>query len=333
MRPRVGARGRSAGLERVVAATLSVVVPVYNSEQTLGPLVTALEPILKELTSTFEIVLVNDGSRDRSWDVIQELSAKHGFVRGIDLMRNFGQHNALLAGIRSARHELVVTMDDDLQNPPSEIPKLVAKLEEGYDVVYGVPERQQHGLLRDLASSLTKWTLQGAMGAETAKHTSAFRVFRSYLREAFVYVQGPHVSIDVLLTWATSRFTWIVVAHEPRRVGASNYTLAKLVRHALNMVTGFSTMPLQIASYVGFLSTLLGLVVLLFVVGRYLVQGGSVPGFTFLAATMAIFSGAQMFTLGILGEYLGRVHVRMMDRPTYAVRASTPADGRGEPSR
>jgi undecaprenyl-phosphate 4-deoxy-4-formamido-L-arabinose transferase len=235
-------------------------------------------------------------------------------------MRNYGQHNALLAGIRAARHDVIVTLDDDLQNPPEEIPKLLGKLTEGYDVVYGTPTVEQHGLARDLASQITKLTLQNAMGAETARKISAFRAFRRDLRDAFGSYQHPFVSIDVLLTWATTRFAALPVRHDPRRIGASNYTVRRLVLHALNMMTGFTTWPLQLASLVGFGCTVFGLLLLVWVIGRYLIQGGSVPGFPFLASALAIFSGAQLFTLGIIGEYVARIHFRTMDRPSYTVR-------------
>jgi glycosyltransferase involved in cell wall biosynthesis len=300
--------------------SISVVVPVYNSESTLYALITRLEPVLREIASAFEIILVNDGSRDQSGRVARELAQAHGFVEALSLMRNYGQHNALLAGIRRARYELVVTLDDDLQNPPEEIPRLLAQVAAGHDVVYGVPEHEQHGFLRDLASQVTKLTLQSAMGAETARQISAFRAFRTDLRGAFDNYRGSFVSIDVLLTWGTTRFTAVVVRHDPRRAGVSNYTVRKLVIHALNLMTGFSTMPLQIASMVGFAFTFGGLLVFLFVLGRYLIQGGSVPGFPFLASIIAVFSGAQLFALGIIGEYLARVHFRMMDKPSYAIR-------------
>lgn len=300
--------------------SVSVVVPVYNSEGTLDELISRLEVVLSAVASSWEIILVNDGSRDESWQRIEALTASHPAVHGINLMRNYGQHNALLCGIRAARHAVVVTIDDDLQNPPEEIPRLLDKLAEGYDVVYGTPQREQHGLFRDWASRITKIALQGAMGAETARHVSAFRAFRTQVRDGFSHYQGPFVSIDVLLTWGASRFTAIQVRHEPRRVGVSNYTLRKLMTHALNMMTGFTTLPLQLASWIGFGFTLFGLLVLAYVIGRYLIQGGSVPGFPFLASIIAVFSGAQLFALGIIGEYLARIHFRMMDRPAYVVR-------------
>ena len=167
--------------------------------------------------------------------------------------------------------------------------------------------------------------LQGAMGAETARHVSAFRVFRTRLRDAFAGYRSPFVSIDVLLTWGSTRFTHMPVRHEPRQLGQSNYTVRKLIVHALNMMTGFSTLPLQLASLIGFVFTLFGLGILVYVFGSYLLRGASVPGFAFLASIVAIFSGAQLFAIGIIGEYLARMHFRSMERPVYVVRESTDA--------
>jgi undecaprenyl-phosphate 4-deoxy-4-formamido-L-arabinose transferase len=300
--------------------TISVVVPVYNSELTLPELVKRLQPVLTAMAREYERLLVNDGSEDQSWRVIQRLAAEHDWVRGINLMRNYGQHNALLCGIRAARFDTLVTMDDDLQHPPEEIHKLVAKLEEGFEVVYGFPEREQHGLLRDIASGLTKLALQRAMGAETARHVSAFRAFRTQARDAFASYHSPFISIDVVLTWASARFVAIQVRHDPRPAGTSNYTFGMLFRHAMNMMTGFSTLPLQLANLMGFLCTAFGGVILVFVIGRFLLYGTSVQGFTFLASIIVIFSGAQLLALGIIGEYLARMHFRMMERPTYTVR-------------
>ncbi len=302
------------------AATISVVVPVYRSEGTIVELHRRLVAVLEPRGTAFEILLVEDCGGDNSWQVIEEVAGGDTQVRGIRLSRNYGQHNALLCGIRAARYEIVVTLDDDLQNPPEEIPKLLAKLDDGFDVVYGAPEREQHGFMRDQASRITKMALQNAMGAQTARQVSAFRAFRAYLRDAFANYRSPFVSIDVLLTWGTTRFTHLRVRHDPRTVGASNYTIWKLVTHALNMMTGFTTIPLQLSSVLGFVFALFGLGVLGYVVVRYLVQGGSVPGFPFLASVIAIFSGVQLFALGIIGEYLARMHQRSMERPPYLVR-------------
>ena len=299
---------------------VSVVIPVYNSEQILPELVRKIKKVLETCSYDYELILVNDCSRDRSWEVICELTVENPWIRAFNLMRNYGQHNALLCGIRAANNKIIITMDDDLQHPPEEIPKLMKKLNGGYDVVYGRPEREQHGLIRDFASKITKIVLQDAMGAETARHVSAFRMFRTSLREAFSEYRGSFVSIDVLLTWGTARFAAIPVQHNPRFRGESNYTLGKLATHALNMMTGFSALPLQIASIIGFIFTLFGIGVLFYVIGRYLINGGSVPGFPFLASIIALFAGVQLFALGIIGEYLARIHFRTLERPPYAIR-------------
>jgi glycosyltransferase involved in cell wall biosynthesis len=301
--------------------SISVVTPVYDGEASIAELCRRLGEVLPQLAAEYEIILVNDGSRDRSWEVISELSSRTPTVRGLNLMRNYGQHNALLCGIRAAKYDVVVTMDDDLQHPAEEIPRLLERLDEGFDVVYGTPRVEQSGVLRALASRITRLALRAAVGSDVAKNVSAFRVFRTQLREAFAAYHSPFVSIDVLLTWATTRFGATKVAFQPRHSGSSNYTFTKLVRHALDMMTGFSTAPLQVASLIGFTCTLFGLAVFIYVFVRYCLEG-SVPGFPFLASIIAIFSGAQLFALGVIGEYLARMHFRSMKRPAYVVRTT-----------
>ena len=304
---------------------ITVVIPVYRAEHSLQELAHRLVATLEKIAGQFEIVFVEDCGGDRSWDIITGLARADPRIRGIRLNRNYGQHNALLCGIRTARHPVIVTLDDDLQHPPEEIPKLVDALQLGADVVYGAPRSEQHGLLRDLASRLTKLALSSVMGAATARNVSAFRAFRTHLREGFKDYRGPHVSIDVLLTWGTARFAAVSVEHMPRAAGESGYTVRKLVAHAFNLMTGFSTLPLQIASLVGFAFVLFGVVIMLYVVGVFLFVGRAVPGFAFLASIIVIFSGAQLFALGIFGEYLARMHFRSMDRPAYLVGEETSA--------
>jgi glycosyltransferase involved in cell wall biosynthesis len=290
---------------------------VYNSEGSLRFLAERVHSALAD--RSFEVLLVNDGSSDGSWAVIRDLAARYRTVRGLNLMRNYGQHNAVLAGVRAARAPTVVTIDDDLQHPPEEIPKLLNELSRGFDVVYGTAARPPHSPFRNASSWITKLVLQKAMGAQTARRVSAFRAFRTHLRSAFENYQSPFVSIDVLLTWGTQRFGSVEVELREREIGRSNYSLRALITHALTVATGFSTLPLRLASLLGFSFTVLGLAVLAYVVVIYIARGGSVPGFPFLASIIAIFSGAQLFALGIIGEYLARIHSRMMERPTYAI--------------
>lgn len=302
---------------------VSIVIPVFNAEANLPELYRQLMPAMERLVERFEVIMVEDSSRDGSWNVIKNLAARDDRVRGMRMSRNFGQHNALLCGIRAAQYDVIVTMDDDLQHPVSEIPILLTALTEGHDVVYGTSDDNKHDLWRNVASRMTKLALQNAMGAKSAAQVSAFRAFPTRLRDAFRDYRSPSVSIDALLTWGTTRFTAVRVKHAPRLSGQSNYTVRKLVAHAFNLMTGFSTMPLQLASIVGFAFTLFGFAVLAWVLGRYFIQGTSVPGFPFLASLIAIFSGAQMFTLGIIGEYLARMFGRTMERPPYVVLESS----------
>jgi glycosyltransferase involved in cell wall biosynthesis len=307
---------------------LSVVIPVYRSEVILPELVHRLESVLSTITPHYEVVLVDDSSPDRSWDVICRLTQQYPWIRAVSLMRNYGQHNALLCGIRAAQYGVIITMDDDLQHPPEEIPKLLAALHRGYDVVYGTPEHEQHGLGRDLASMITKLALQNVMGAEIARQVSAFRIFRVEVAKAFAHYEGAFVSIDVLLTWGTNRFHVTPVRHEPRKQGSSGYTVRRLITHAVNMMTGFTTLPLQMASMAGFVFTIFGFCVLGYVLVRYFTHGDPVPGFPFLASIVAVFSGAQLFALGIIGEYLARMHFRSMQKPPYVVRTDSADQGR-----
>lgn len=303
---------------------ISVVVPVYNSEPTLPLLVDRVRAAAAQWGRPFELILVNDGSRDRSWSKIVELQSAHECVRGIDLMRNYGQHNALLCGIREARGDTIVTIDDDLQNPPEEVGKLLEKLTSDVDVIYGVPQLADHATGRGVASGLTKWLFEHAMGVRLAETVTAFRVFRTGLRDAFAAVEGPFVNMDVLLSWGTQRFASVKVRHDPRTHGTSNYPLRSLARHALVMLTGFSALPLRFATVLGLLVSAFGVFVLIYVVGRYLLLGYSAPGFPFLASALAIFSGAQLVALGVIGEYIANIHFRSMRKPAYGVRSRTP---------
>jgi len=305
-------------------------VPVYNSAATLPEFAARLGPVLQATSLPYELILVNDGSRDDSWQTIRQTAEIHPWVRSMCLMRNYGQHNALLCGIRHANYDTIVTLDDDLQHPPEEIPKLLARFHEGFDVVYGPPQNEKHGLLRDIASQITKAGLRSAVGAETARMVCAFRVFHTQLRDAFAAYHSPYVNIDVLLTWGTTNFGTLAVRHEARMKGKSNYNFTQLFRHAMNMMTGFSVLPLQLGSIIGFACMLFGLGVLAFVLGRYFLVGSSVAGFPFLASIIAIFSGAQLLTLGIIGEYLARMHFRLMEKPSYTLKIQ-PSNNEKEP--
>lgn len=296
---------------------LSIVVPVYRGETLVEPLVAELSKSLPTFAENYEVILVNDGSPDRSWEVVQSLADKYKHIKGIRLMRNYGQHNATLCGVRAARYEITVTMDQDLQHKPAEIPLLVAKLEEGFDVVYGAPKKLPQGVLRNLMTAAIKRILASAMDVPSVKNISAFRAFRTNLRDAFSKFQSPTLTLDVLLSWGTAHFT--SVPANIAQAEHSNYSFGALVRFAISILTGYSTRPLRFASWIGFSMTLFGLGVFAYVLVIYFTRG-SLPGFPFLASIIALFSGAQLFALGIFGEYLARMFDRSMDRPIYVIQ-------------
>jgi glycosyltransferase involved in cell wall biosynthesis len=315
--------------------SLSIVIPVYRSAETLPELVGRASRVLDRLPGPSEILLVNDGSPDSSWEVIGSLAAAQPRLRGINLMKNYGQHSALLAGIMASRGGMIVTLDDDLQTPPEEIPRLLDELNKGFDLVYGVREREQHGVLRNACSVGIKWALSRLLGVEAAKAMTSFRIFRSELRRAFDGRVGTRVFLDALLCWGTSRIGSVVVVHRRRDGGNSGYSMRRLAGHAVSMITSFSHVPLQIAGYLGLATTLLGLALLVYVLGAFVVDGRVVPGFTFLAAALILFSGVQLFVLGVMGEYLAAMHQRLMGAPSYVIReeiGNTHDEGRGSES-
>ncbi len=300
----------------------SVVIPVYRSEQSLDFLIERLAAVLPSVCEVYEVVLVNDGSPDNSWGAIERLAKQNPWVRGINLMKNYGQHNATLCGIRAARYEVIFVMDDDLQNPPEEMPKLLAKLNEGYDVVYGVSRKRQQGWFKSLVSAFLKRAIAYIMGQHAVRDIGAFKAFRADLRKSFDTFNGPDVLVDVLLSWGTNRFASVMVEEAPRTVGKSNYNLAKLIKVFLLVLTSYTTVPLRFASILGFLFTLFGFFILVYVLVTYF-TAGSVEGFPFLSSIVAIFSGVQLFALGIIGEYLARLFDRSSGRKTYTIGEMT----------
>jgi glycosyltransferase involved in cell wall biosynthesis len=301
-------------------STYSVVVPVYNARTNLDALIKRLDNVMAGLGGEYEAILVNDGSSDGSWQEIRRLCATFPWVRGINLMRNYGQHNALLAGVQHALHSIIITIDDDFQHPPEEIPKLLTALDEGWDVVYGKPKKRSHDLWRNVSSKVIKSVLKIVLGAEMGNHSSAFRAFRAELRRGFVSFAGAELSMDVLLSWSSKNVTHVLVEHSPRHAGMSGYTFSKLMLLALELLTGYSALPLRIASALGLSTSVLGIGMFVYIVVRRFMQTAYTPGFAFLAAEIALFAGMQMFAIGVIGEYIARLHFRTMGKPPYVIK-------------
>lgn len=299
---------------------VSLVVPVYGGGSAVEALVGRSAATLASFGVDYEILLVDDASAAPTQDIARRLAET---VQGVTLLRfarNAGQHAALLAGVRAAVHPVVVTLDDDLQNPPEEIPLLLDRLAVGdVDAVYGYTPQTSHSWLRRIGSAGIRRAVARAIRSDSILYVGPFRAFRTDLRDGFAGAVGPGVSLDVLLGWSTQRFGHVEVRHDARADGASGYTLRKLVRFAFDTLTGYSTSLLNVVTALGFAAVALGLGILGWVLGRYFLFGASVAGFPFLASSIALFSGAQMLSLGIIGQYLGRIHLRVQGRPSYHI--------------
>jgi glycosyltransferase involved in cell wall biosynthesis len=296
----------------------SVIVPVFNSAKSLPHLAERLRAALNKVASKYELILVNDCSQDNSWEIITKLIKDNPWIVGINLRRNYGQHNALLCGIRAAKYDYTITMDDDLQHPPEEIYKLLDGLDKGFAVIYGIPNKLPHSNWRNFFSKYTKLFLARLIGIARVRNISSFRAFHTNLRDSFANFNSPDVFIDALLSWGANRFGTVVVNESARVIGKSNYNFFKLIKMGMLILTGFSTAPLRFASLIGFSFTILGMIILIYVLIRYVAEG-SIPGFPFLASAITIFSGTQLFALGIFGEYLGHIFERSSARPSYII--------------
>jgi len=297
---------------------ISVVVPVYNGALMVAPLCSRLIPVCRKFGS-FEIILVDDGSRDNSAQAIRQLQLHAAEVCLVELSRNFGQHNSTLAGLAHARGEIVVTLDQDLQHPPEEIDRLVAKLEEGYDVVYGLPEVRAHNALRNLSSDFSKWIASKILSTSLNGNFSSFRVLRRWVVREVVKFNSAYSYLDGFISWTTANVGGVLVPN-PKSEFASGYTFIRLVNHGLNLLVNFSTRPLQIASLVGVFSALSGLVAAFFIIVNKLFYGVQVQGWASLMVVLLVVGGLQIAFLGLIGEYVGRILMNSNQAPNYVVR-------------
>lgn len=304
-----------------VKPLISVVVPVFNSKNTLQELVNQVFLALGE--QCYELVLVDDGSQDDSWNTIISIAAMNDFVHGIQLMRNSGQHAALVAGIRATSGDVIVTLDDDLQHPPSEIPKLLSALDPEVDLVYGYPDIVNQTNIRKIFSIIVRSVFRKLFGIRNASLYSSFRAFRSSLKVGFDKYLGEQLSIDPILGWTTDRVLFVRVEHHVRKSGSSNYTFRILLKFFTTKVLMYNQAPLRIAFRIGIFSSIVGLSASLYFVANTLISGSEVPGFPLLASMITFFTGIQLGLIGILGRYIGAIHFRTINRPSYVVRAKT----------
>jgi undecaprenyl-phosphate 4-deoxy-4-formamido-L-arabinose transferase len=319
--PRGGPREKPDGCGRDAAAIdVSVVIPVYRAGGSLPQLLRELVDVLDALGRRYEIVCVDDGSPDDSWSVLRELAGRYGDqLVAVALMRNFGQHNALMCGFRHARGRLIVTMDDDLQHPPAEVPKLIAALSDGQlDLVYGTFDRTQDRAWRNVTSWLVHRLFRAIFRSPVA--FSPFRAIRSELVQCILEYDMNFTFVDGLFAWNTQRVGQVVTQHRPRQAGRSGYSARSLVMLTLNLFTNFSLVPLQAVAAVGTFAAITGLALGAFYVVQYLRSAIVVPGYASTIVVVLVMGGLQLLSLGVIGEYLGRLHLNVSRKPQYTVR-------------
>lgn len=301
---------------------LSIVIPVYGSENILAELVSQISRVMEGLDyacENYEILFVCDQSPDKSWQVIQSLAAIHAPVRGILLRMNAGQHNALMAGFAHARGKIIVTMDDDLQHSPADIPKLLLEIKQGYDVAYARFKNRNHAAWKVVGSRLNNLVAGYLMKKPSELYLSPFRAMKAAIRDEILHYRGPYVYVDGLILTVTRNIVSVDVDHHDRYAGDSRYGFRKSVSLWLKMATSFSIVPLRVTSLLGLLFAGLGFfLAILLVVQRFTLNLMPI-GWSSLIVTVLIIGGVQLLALGMIGEYLGRALLTINSRPQYIV--------------
>ena len=301
----------------------SVVVPVYNSEHTLGELYTRLEKVFREtLKEDFELILVDDGSKDRSYEIMTELREKDHRVRIIQMARNFGQHPALLCGFAHAKGEFIVTMDDDLQHQPEELPKMINVMNErdDVDVIIASYEGRKHNLIRKLGTKLSVWATSKMLGKDPNLQITSYRLIRRFLVEAMLKTNTYLPQIGNLLVLSSNRIINVPVQHAARAYGKSGYSFRRLVKDLIYDITAHTAFPLLMVRNIGIASFLVSLCLAIYYLVRYFMFGISVEGWTSLMLVMLAFFGLTLLSIGIIGIYLMNILNEAKKMPHYVIR-------------
>jgi len=304
---------------------LSIVVPVYRSATILPQLVEQIYAAMEKegLPDKFELLLVNDASPDDSWEVIRSLAGTYPFIKGISLRRNFGQHNAIMAGLNHVQGKFVALMDDDLQHPPGAIGDMLHALEKGYDVCYTKYLNRQHATWKQLGSKFNNWVATLLLGKPKNLYLSSFKAMKREVVNEVIKYDGPYAYIDGLILDVTRSITTVDIQHQSRLEGEGNYNLRRSLSLWLKMATSFSVLPLRIATYTGFILAALSSVMIVFVIVEKILNPELPAGWTSLIATMLFIGGIQTLCIGMIGEYLGRTYLKLNYKPQFVVGATT----------
>ena len=301
---------------------LSVVIPVYNEEENLPELLQRLKTSLGAIGRPYEVIFVNDGSRDHSLQILKDASAADAALKVVDFNRNYGQHAAVFAGFEAARGEIIVTLDADLQNPPEEIAKLVSKMDEGYDVVGSVRQQRKDSLFRKAASKFINRVTSWVTGVQLHDYGCMLRAYRKDIVKTLCASREISTFIPVLADLFAGRITEVPVAHAERSRGESKYSVWKLIRLQFDLITSFSLLPLRATMVVGFFTAILAMIAgAILITGRLLMGADwAVSGIFTLFSAMFFFIGILLFSIGLLGEYVGRIYMEVRRRPRFVIR-------------
>lgn len=313
-------RGLKPLVSRATVA-YSVVIPVFNEEEIIPELNRRLNDVMRTMNGAYEVVFVDDGSTDASFEVLGALRRQFPSIKIVKLSRNFGHHIALTAGIDYARGSTVIFMDADLQDQPEEIPKLLARYHEGFDVVYGVRKKRRDAFVKRAVASLFAAAVSRMMGPSHTMTGGVFRVVSRQVVDELKRCRETSRLVIGLIDWLGFRQAGVEVEHGTRYAGHTKYGLFKLITLGLNAVTAFSYVPLRLATYAGSFAAALSLVAGAYIIFRKLVFGIPVPGYASLIVAVLFLGSIQLIVLGIIGEYIGRVYTEVQHRPLYVVKA------------
>lgn len=297
----------------------SVVVPVYNEQDNIAPLVDRVTAVMDKLGESFEILFVDDGSRDDTPAVLRLMVKRHAHVRAVRFSRNYGQEQAVQAAYKYARGRHFIQMDGDLQNPPEDIPKLLEKSAEGWDIVFGIRKNRQDPLFRRWASQTMRWFMQSMLDIELPEDISTFRVMRGETAKLLADLPERKKFLSALACWIGATYTTIDVGHAARAAGKTKYDFTKLLNHTFDLVVGFSSKPLRYIGIVGVLAALVGFAMALRAIVYKLVFATAVTGWASLLAMVAFLGGVQLIALSLIGEYIARIYVQAQSRPFFVV--------------
>ena len=303
---------------------ISFVIPCYNSEKTIHKVVDEIRNTVNAKgEDSYEIILVNDCSKDGVWQSIKDICKKDKNVKGLSLSKNFGQHSALMAGYRKATGNIVVSLDDDGQTPVDEMYLMIDKLDEGYDVVYASYANKKHSAFRNIGTKINNFMCNKLLGKPKELMITSFFVARRFIIDEMIRYKNSYTYVPGLVLRTTKNISSVPVKHREREIGSSGYSFTKLLSLWMNGFTAFSVAPLRISTLIGVGSAMIGFIYLIYVIINKMVNPSVPVGWSSTTAILLLLGGMILFVLGMIGEYLGRVYISLNDAPQYVIKEET----------